>query len=115
MEQTFATWLANELEKRDMSQSDLARASGVTRAMVSKTINGKSGVSAKSFANISRALNLPLEFVFEKAGLLPPSGLSEAQRELIELVREMPDEDVDALIELALPIPRAPLEARSGT
>lgn len=72
MDKTFSEWLADELEKREMKQIDLARKSGVTSAQISRIISGQRGAESKTIYSIARALKIPTEQVFRAAGLLPP-------------------------------------------
>src|SRR5688572_12112390 len=68
----FGNWLLLELEKRGMSQSDLARAGGVSRAAVSEAISGRRKVGKDLAKGIAKGLDLPEEQVFREAGLLSP-------------------------------------------
>lgn len=42
MDTTFSNWLIEEMRERDWSQSDLARASGLTRQAISYYLSDKS-------------------------------------------------------------------------
>lgn len=70
--QDLSAWLEKELSERNWSQSDLARISGVHRAIISKIILGGSMPTPETLEAIARALKLPPEQVFRAAGLLPP-------------------------------------------
>jgi len=50
--------LNNELTERDISQSDLARLSGIHRSMVSRIFSDERKVNLKNLDKISRALSL---------------------------------------------------------
>ena len=94
--QKFSSWLLEELDQRDMSQSDLARACNITPARISHIVSGERSVGTKSLTNIAQALKLPVDFIFEKAGLLPPSSdLSRTQRTLINFAKGLPDSDLE--------------------
>ena len=73
MSNTFADWLLGEIRERNMSQSDLARASGVTRAAISDVVNGRRMPGKVLLNGVARALSIPPEQVFRVAGILPPS------------------------------------------
>ena len=95
---TFGLWLLEELAKRDMSQSDLARACNITTAQISRIISGERNASTKSLTSIAQALKLPVDLVFEKAGLLPAnSELSPLQRKIMDIVKQLPDSGHQAL------------------
>lgn len=66
----FNTWLLSKLKEKEWSQADLARASGLTTAAISKYINGRIP-DAEALKKIARAFRLPNEQVFEAAGVFP--------------------------------------------
>lgn len=98
----FSDWLLKELENRDMSQSDLARAAGLGRGTISNIMTGTRNVGQETLIKIAAALRLPPEFVFEKAGILPPSSgnLSPIKRALIHVAEELPDSDIELALTL---------------
>lgn len=59
------------LSEKQWSISELARRSGVSQSHLSNVISGNRRASATTLAAIARALNLPAEVAFVKAGLLP--------------------------------------------
>jgi transcriptional regulator with XRE-family HTH domain len=77
----FSEWLQAEMDKRGWSQSDLARAAELNRAVINKLMNGKSHAQPSTLEAISRALKIPLETIYRAAGLLPanPDGDDAAQ------------------------------------
>lgn len=97
----FGTWLLKELEKRDMSQSDLARACSITTAQMSRIISGERNAGKDTLTNIAHALKLPPDFIFEKAGVLPPkTELSPIKRALLHATEGLPDSDVQLALSL---------------
>ena len=70
----FAQWLELKLYEYEMTQSQLARAAGVTRAAINGVLSGKRGPGPDLCNAIARALKLPPEIVFREAGLLPPKS-----------------------------------------
>jgi len=70
----FSEWLQNEMNKRGWSQSDLARAADLNRAVINKLLNGKSHPQPTTLEAISRALKIPLETTYRAAGLLPANS-----------------------------------------
>ncbi len=97
----FGEWLAEELKIRSMNQSDLARASNITTAQISRIISGRRGVGEQALTAIAHALRLPPDLVFEKAGILPPKiELSPIKRKLAHLAEDLPDSDVEIAIAL---------------
>lgn len=67
----FSEWLQSEMNKRGWSQSDLARASDLNRAVINKLLNGKSHPQPVTLVAISRGLKIPVEITYRAAGLLP--------------------------------------------
>lgn len=97
----FGSWLLKELAKRDMSQSDLARACKITTAQMSRIVSGERNAGIETLTNIAHSFKLPVDFIFEKAGLLPPnSELSPIMRALINLAKGLPDSDLEMVITL---------------
>lgn len=81
--ETFGQWLLGEMGERKMSQSDLARAAGVTRAAISDVINGRRNPGKDLARGIAVAFSLPPEQVFREAGLLPPAPMVDEEIERI--------------------------------
>ena len=90
----FSTWINKELQERDWSQSDLARASGLHRATISKLLSYADQVpSPETLNGIAKAFNYPPEYVLRQAGLLPPEMNSNpALEEANQLLSELPKE-----------------------
>lgn len=71
----FSEWLIGEIKQRGWSQSDLARASGLTRQVISYYLVGESkSPNPEALRAIASALKLPPETVFRAAGILPPAS-----------------------------------------
>jgi transcriptional regulator with XRE-family HTH domain len=62
------------MNKRGWSQSDLARAADLNRAVINKLLNGKSHPQPSTLEAISRALKIPIEITYRAAGLLPANS-----------------------------------------
>lgn len=85
-----------------MSQSDLARATGITTAQMSRIISGERNAGKETILNIAHALKLPPETVFRAAGLLPPqSPETELISRIVHLTSELPEEDQADILEYA--------------
>ena len=70
----------------------------MTTAAISKYINGRTP-DETALRKIAKALNLPADLVFEKAGVLPPKPeLSPIKRALIHLAESMPDSDIEVAL-----------------
>jgi transcriptional regulator with XRE-family HTH domain len=96
-----ADWLKDELAKRKWKQADLVRESNLDSAVISNIINQKRNAGETTARAIAKALNLPVDFVFEKLGILPPKAdLSPARRALLHASEGLPDSDIELAITL---------------
>lgn len=99
----FAKWLQAELDKRDLRQTDLARRTGIGTSQISRIVNMERGVGPESAVAIARALKIPPEIVFRKAGLLPPEPEEPLEhapkvREIVHLYEQLDDRDQDEVL-----------------
>jgi len=67
----FGEWLRIEREKRDWSQSDLARFSGLHRQIINKTESGVSEPALKTYIALAAAFNISLITVLRAADEIP--------------------------------------------
>jgi len=68
---SFSHWLQGEINKRGLTQADLARKSGISKAYISRIFSENREPSAGTLKAFATALNLPPETVYRAAGLLP--------------------------------------------
>lgn len=99
----FAEWLKKEMEKRGLRQVDLARRTGIGTGQISRILNMERGVGPESAVAIARALKIPPETVFRKAGLLPPApdeplDHTPKVREIVHLYEQLEDRDQDEVL-----------------
>lgn len=99
----FANWLEEIIRENGMSQSDLARLSGLSRQAISAYLNQKrTRPDEDALQALARGLQLPVETVYEIAGLLPKSPPeSELQRQLVYLFNQLPEYEQKRLVEYA--------------
>jgi transcriptional regulator with XRE-family HTH domain len=95
MSNNFGNWLMQELKERDWTQSDLARATGLTRQAISYFIGGKSKTpDDDSLHRIAKALKLPPVQVYREAGLLPPEpDVTKMIEQILHEIEGMPEID----------------------
>jgi transcriptional regulator with XRE-family HTH domain len=74
----FSKWLQAELDKRQWSQAELARASGLSRAVINKLLNAKTFPAPVTLEGLARALKIPVETAYRAAGILPEIPPTEA-------------------------------------
>ncbi len=104
MAKDFVTWLTKEMEDRGWNNSELARRAGLVPSAISQVIAGNRGTGPEFCRSVARALGLPPETVFRKAGLLP--GLPGPEEdvtfgELLDVVRNLSVEERVMVLELA--------------
>jgi len=80
----LSTWLNAEMHSRGWSQSDLARKSGLHRAVISKILSESSKPTPETCQALAAALKIPPEQVFRAAGLLPPRAAADEITERAE-------------------------------
>jgi transcriptional regulator with XRE-family HTH domain len=99
----FVKWVEEELERRNMSQAELARQSGLTRSAINKLIRRQQISPGNDMCiGISNAFNLPPETVFRKAGLLPSKPKSNIFMEkLMHLASQLPQDEIEDLTDSA--------------
>jgi transcriptional regulator with XRE-family HTH domain len=105
MENNFVTWLTTEMETRGWNNSELARRAGLVPSAVSQVIAGNRGPGPDFCRSVARALSLPPEMVFRRAGLLP--GLPGPEEdvmfgELLDVMRNLSVDERERLLEYAL-------------
>lgn len=68
----FSDFIQQELKRRDWSQADLARESGLSKQAISYLLVGRSKApDVETIKKIADAFEIPYEIVYRKAGLLP--------------------------------------------
>ena len=70
----FASWLQQEMNKRGLSNSELARRAGVTRGAIGNVLRGDRNVGSELCLAIAKGLKIPADVIFQKAGLLPSNS-----------------------------------------
>jgi len=96
----FADWLHDQLAVHRWCPSDLAAHAGVSLPTISQLLQSKHAPDPDTCRKLAQALSLPVDVVCEKAGFLPLGSctLSTPKRELIHLVKSMPDSDALKLL-----------------
>ncbi|NTV46892.1 MAG: helix-turn-helix transcriptional regulator [Chlorobiales bacterium] len=95
----FGEWLALEREKREWSQSDLSRFSGLHRAVISKLESGTQPMPDTLNA-LAIAFDYPSEFVFRAAGILPQqTPETETIEQIAHLTKQLPPQEQSDILE----------------
>lgn len=75
MDNKFSSWLIEQMQIKNWSQSDLARASGLTRQTISYYLSDRSTKPDEAaLTKIAHAFKMSPIAIFRKAGLLPEGG-----------------------------------------
>ena len=93
----FSEWLISELNKRNWSQSELARQAKISRAVVSDYVNGKRKKPDETvLRKIAYALKIRPEVIFQMVGYLPPDEQeTKTLAEINYLISTLPPEQQD--------------------
>lgn len=95
----FGVWLQSELDRREWTQADFARRSGMNTSQVSYLINGTRKLGLSSAITLSEALRVPIETVLVEAGHISrPKANAQKENQLLHLFRLLPDHEQDRTI-----------------
>ena len=90
----FASWILGLLLERQWSQADLARNSRISPAQISRILSGERKPGVESCLRLSRAFNLTIDLVCQKAGLIEEVvSLDHQSDELLRLFGRLPESD----------------------
>lgn len=94
MANKFSTWINSTLRERGWTQADLHRASGLSRATISKLASPERFTpNPETVTAIAKAFKLPPVFVYKQAGLIPQEkDKSPTLEEANQLLDELPEE-----------------------
>lgn len=85
------------LKEKDVTQAELARRLGMTTGGINHYIKGKRTPSVKQLKRIARALGVTVQDIIKDDALITAS---DAERELLELIRAMPEPQQAAAVAL---------------
>jgi len=97
----FAEWLKNILNDKGMKPIDLSRLANIDSGVITRLLKAEREAKPDTLIAIAHALKLPVDLIFEKAGLLQPkSELSAVKRKLLHVAETSFDSDVEIAITL---------------
>jgi len=96
----FADWLLTEMKRRRLSQSELARRSGISRSTLSNIINDQRGYGEKTVIAIAHGLDVPESIVLQAAGILSDKQEISGTTEETYLFKMLDDKDKEEIIYL---------------
>lgn len=84
--------ISRALLKAGVSQSELARRIGVTRAAVSNWVTGQTHISYGNLLKVARALNMSLEEIYGENAQLAET---KSEHELLQLAKQLEPEQLE--------------------
>jgi transcriptional regulator with XRE-family HTH domain len=97
----FTEKIAQKMEEKNISRAELARRLGVSRAFVTKLLNGNPNLTIKTMMSIADVLGCDLNIDIYPKGLTPRNfylyeNKALKSKDFTEEVEPSPSEDVDA-------------------
>ena len=103
----FVEWLQGEMDKRNWRKADLARASSISSAHITRIMKREQSPGPDTCNSIARAFKLPPITVFRAAGHLPPEPEQPPTlSEWIHLFLEADPDERDRMLEVARTLSR---------
>jgi len=102
MANVFNHWLLEEMQKRGLSNKELASRANISTSMISMILSGQRNPSYESCVSIAKALTLPPEYVFQQANIPFVNSSVEDDskgKRAITLFNELNPEDKDHVLE----------------
>lgn len=98
----LVTFLLEEMRVKRVSPADITKRTGLSASQVSKVLNRESPAGIKAIECFAQALGLPVDILFQYAGMLPkPLNHDEKRQELIHLYETMDNENREDVIDYA--------------
>ncbi|HEY3311327.1 MAG TPA: helix-turn-helix transcriptional regulator [Anaerolineales bacterium] len=100
----FTDWLYEEIQKRNWTQTELASRAGITKGAVSHIFSHTRHPGTLVLKAIAKALHLPPEEVFRRAGVLdtePDPGETPRLGEWIQIFRDADESTREQMLENA--------------
>ncbi len=99
----FTSWVQAELTRLKWSHAELAERTGVSRALVSRTLRGDMPVSCEFCIRVAAALDVAPAHVLTLAGILPddvaPANPGPVSLEILRLIETLPPERRQQVLE----------------
>jgi len=110
----FSEWLLEKMDEQNMTQADLAKASGLTRTAISDYVNQKrTNPEPQALLAIAKAFHISPINIFRVAGLLPDDQSSDNDkflRDWNELLSVLSKRDLEVLKQMAISMRKAKKE-----
>ncbi len=103
---SIASRIRHALEINEMRQVDLVKKAGISKASLSTYIKGVYEPKQKNIHKIAKALNVSEEWLMgydvpmERSSKPQHTKLNKTEKEVIEMYRDLPDEDKQTIVNL---------------
>lgn len=95
-------FLLLEMRSKSITPADITKRTGLSASQVSKVLNRESPAGAKAIECFAQALSLPIDVLYQHAGILPkPLRHDEKRQELVHLYEMMNDDNKEDQIAYA--------------
>ena len=101
----FTEWLRAELAARHWRVIDLAERTTLSKTTLYRVVTGERRVGPHVATQVAMALDVPVEAVFIRAGLMPATSVSEQEltvRQLTRLIEELSPVEREDLLQYVL-------------
>lgn len=96
----FPTWLQNQLNERGWSQSDLANRAKIHRQVVWAYLNRRKKPGTDILKKIAKALDVPVEQIYQVTGMLAPEPESDIlTKTIMHLINDLDNDEKSEVIE----------------
>jgi transcriptional regulator with XRE-family HTH domain len=98
----FVEWLQMEMTQRGLRQADLAKAAGLYPATIAKVLARERQAGPDVCNALAKALDIPPEVIFRRAGLLPETPatpMNKTCQEVCALVQQLDLGDQDDVLD----------------
>lgn len=97
----FSEWLAGILADKDIKPVELARLAKIDPGVVTRILKAERDAKPKTLEAIAHALKLPVDLIYEKAGILPTKPEATLlQRKLLHASEGLPESDLQLALSL---------------
>lgn len=100
--ESFWEWAEQEREERDLSWYRVEQRAGLSNAAISKRARELLPPTSTTIQALATVFKLPREFVFQKAGVLPPHIIGDPEtNKIVDYYRALTDSNRQLLLRLA--------------
>jgi transcriptional regulator with XRE-family HTH domain len=86
-------WLRSEIKKREWSQVDLSRKTGISTTQIARILSGERGMGVETLVSIANAFGISPITIIRAAGLLPEGSDNASFDDWQFLLNQLPPEE----------------------